>query len=273
MGQYDFTPAPRTEIPIEAPELRPQIPAYPPSAAQTSEIDRGRSRVVGEEPGSPVDYINEFLMPGFQALDEAMKMYWSGIRVPTKDSYRLMRVMVTGVDKSLAEWRDYLLDGRARLPVASVDRGSFQVNPQKFSTPNLTMARRYSPRGDTVTLIRRPVPFLVEYSLLVWTSWKRENDYIQHQVATRFNPLAEFRMSDGHIIGNVQLKFNSGSDATEKEAGHDMRPAIRYEYHMTAEAWLPLPEVAVPTVLGCAISLRDIAGNLLSGSKGQLVFR
>ena len=134
----------------------------------------------------------------------------------------------------------------------------------------LSMRRRYtSNRMDRVALVRRPIPFLVKYTLIVWAAWKRDAEYALSQIQSRFNPLAEFAMSDGHIYGNVQLRFEGSSDTSEKEAGFDQQAKTRYEFSMTAEAWLPLPETIVPTILGQVRVFKESATNdLLFASRG-----
>lgn len=263
MALYDFnnqlTACPKTGHPQPGVELHPQIQTRPSAVSQLSDIQQGRSKIYGDLPGTQPDYVEEFLIPGFRSLDEAMKVYWSGMRVPTKDAYRFMRIKVAGGDKSLLFWRDQLRDGRARLPVASLNRTSHDFNPDKFSPAYLSMTKRYlSKRMDRVAMIFRPVPFLVRYDLIVWASYKRDADYVLYQILTRFNPLAEFTMHDEHIQGNVQLRFEGSQDASEKELGFDQGAKIRYEYSMVAEAWLPLPEKIVPTILGHVAVVREL---------------
>ena len=275
MALYEFTPdvleQVKTSRPVPGPELSPQIDLVPVAVAQSSDVEGGRSKIYGEPLGTQPEFVQEFLMPGFHALDEAMKTYWSGIRIPTKDSYRFMRVKIAGGDKSILIWRDQLKDGRVKFPVASINRLSHEFNPQKFSSPVLTMARRYtSSRMDRVALIRRPVPFLVKYTMTVWASWKRDADNALEQILTRFNPLAEFVMSDQHLQGSIQLRFEGSADTSEKEAGFDQKAKTRYEFSMTAEAWLPLPELIVPTILGHVNIVRESGTNqLLSVARGD----
>jgi hypothetical protein len=260
-----------TSRPVPGPENKPQIDLVPIGVAQSSDVQGGRHNLYGEPLGTQPEFIQEFLMPGFHALDEAMKTYWSGIRIPTKDSYRFIRVKIAGGDKSILIWRDQLKDGRVKFPVASINRTSHEYNPQKFSTPVLTMARRYtSSRMDRVALIRRPVPFLVKYTLTIWASWKRDADNALEQILTRFNPLADFVMSDHHLQGSVQLRYEGSSDTSEKEAGFDQKAKTRYEFSMTAEAWLPLPELIVPTILGHVNVVREsVTDQLLSVGRGN----
>jgi hypothetical protein len=171
-----------------------------------------------------------------------------------------MRIKVAGGDKSVLIWRDQLKDGRVRFPVASINRNGYEYNSQKFSSPALTMARRYtSDSMNRVALVRRPVPYLVKYTITVWAAWKRDAEHALYQILSRFNPLAEFVMSDQHIQGSVQLRFDGSSDTSEKEAGFDQKAKTRYEFSMTAEAWLPLPEIVVPTILGHASVVKEVS--------------
>jgi hypothetical protein len=271
MGLYDFNSdfsvknARSGAAPKQIPYGLPEIPAV----RQLSHAEGGRNPLDGSDFLAYPYHLEEFLTPAFRSLDDAMKQYWSGIRVPTKDSYRFMRVKVSGGEKSLLIWNDDLKEGRARMPVAALSRESHAYNPEKFSPPYHSMTARYlSSRGDLAARVYRPVPYLVDYTLTTWTEHKRDAEYILYQILTRFNPLAEFRMFDGKLEGNIQLRFNGSSDASDKEAGYDQYANVRYEIKMTAEAWLPLPEKIVPTVLGRVAIMRERAGEIFLTSKG-----
>lgn len=260
--------------PAQAPNLseRASLPhgaAELPSARQLSHAQGGKSKISGSDFMAYSSNLEEFLQPGFRSLDDAMKQYWSGIKVPTKNSYRFMRVKIAGGDKSLLVWADDLKEGRARLPLAALDRSSHEFNPEKFSPAYHAMTARYvSTRGNLAAKVYRPVPFLVEYKLTVWAEHKRDAEYILYQILTRFNPLAEFRMYDGKLEGNVQLRFGGSQDASDKESGYDQQANVRYEVTVTAEAWLPLPEKIVPTVLGRVTVLKEKIGQILLAAKG-----
>lgn len=236
-----------------------------PAARQSSHAEGGRRPMDGTDYLSYPSYLEEYLQPGFWSLDSAMKQYFSGIRVPTKDSYRFMRVKIAGGDRSLLIWADDLKEGRARLPLAAISREGHEFNPEKFSPHYHPLSARYlTSRGDLVAKVYRPVPYNVNYKITVWTERKRDAEYVIHQILTRYSPLAEFRMSDGKIAGNVQLKLGGCNDASDKEAGHDQHANVRYEITTTAEAWLPLPEQIVPTVLGRVTNIRERIGAVLT---------
>lgn len=262
------------DTPTPSPEQRASLPhgqAEVPAARQISHAQSGR-----QSPDASAEFmahpyhLEEFLQPGFRSLDEAMKQFWTGIRVPTKDSYRFMRVKIAGGDKSLLVWADELQEGRARLPLAALDRTNHEFNPEKFSPAYHAMTARYiSTRGNLAAKVFRPVPFLVDYTLTIWAEHKRDAEYILYQILTRFNPLAEFRMSDGKLEGNVQLRYGGAQDVSDKESGYDQQANVRYEVTTTAEAWLPLPEKIVPTVLGRVTALRERVGDILLAARGS----
>lgn len=272
MANYDWSTdfTVNTGVTGSAPNSAPPGLTEIPAVRQSSHAEGGRNPFDGTDFLSYPSHVEEFLQPGFRALDDAMKQYWSGIRVPTKDSYRFMRVKIAGGDKSLMIWNDDLKEGRARLPLAAISRESWAFNPEKFSPNYLPMTTRFvSRRGDLAAQIYRPSPWLVDYKIIIWTERKRDAEYILYQTLSRFNPLAEFKMYDGKIQGNIQLRYGGSNDASDKETGYDQHAKVRYEISCTAEAWLPLPEKIVKTVLGRAVNLQEMAGKVLLSSRSQ----
>lgn len=274
MGHYDWS----TDFSVRAGAVNAAPNQIPyglqeiPAVRQLSHAEGGRNPFDGTDFLAYPSHVEEFLQPGFRSLDDAMKQYWSGIRVPTKDSYRFMRVKIAGGDKSLLIWSDDLKEGRARLPLAAISRDGAEYNPQKYSPNILPMTSRYlSTRGDQMALVYRPTPWLVNYKLIIWAEHKRDAEYILYQTLTRFNPIAEFRMYDGKLQGNIQLRLDGSTDASDKETGYDQHAKVRYEVSCTAEAWLPLPEKIVKTVLGRVVNLQESLGQIWISSKSQSV--
>lgn len=228
-----------------------------PGARQSSHVEGGRKTLEQghqEYPG----HVEEFVIPGFRSLDEAVKLYFSGIRIPTRDSYKLLRVKISGGEKATLIWADDLKEGRAKYPVAAISRSGHQFNWDKFSPPYGYFGKRFlNTTGDLVALSYRPVPFLVSYDLTVVTERKRDIEYILYQILTRFNPVAEFRMFDGKMAGCVILRYDGANDASDKETGFDQNQLIRYEFSFQAEAWLPLPEKILKTVLGRVSTFKE----------------
>lgn len=235
-----------------------------PAITQLSDSQGGRRPLTGNDYDVYPQYIEEYLIPGFRSLDEAIKQYWTGVRVPTKDAYRFMRVKIAGGSKSILVWKGDLKDGRTKLPVASISRTGHEFFKDKFSPPYHYMAKRYlNTDGSMVSKSFRPVPYLVSYEMGVWAEHKRDAEYILYQVLTRFNPLAEIKVYDGKFSGGVQLKLTSSSDSSDKEIGSDTNAKVKYDFAFTAEAWLPLPDVVVPAVQGRVVALSEVSASPL----------
>lgn len=231
-------------------EANPAIDLYPPALTQTADAG-GRTPVEWEKGRVEATDVGEALYPGFRYLDEAMKLYWSDIRIPTRDSVRFIRARISGGNKALQAWRDDLQHGRLQLPVIAISRGSHQYNPEKFSPPHHPMSKIHTNKErGRVRKVFRPAPYLVEYTINLWAETKRDAEYALHQMLSRFNPLVEFRANDGHVVGTIQLRFGGSNDASEKDAPAEQLAKIKYELTVTAEAWVSLPDQIVPTVLG-----------------------
>jgi hypothetical protein len=207
--------------------------------------------------------VEDFLIPGFRYLDEAMKLYWSDLRIPTRDNYRFMRTRIAGGDRTLQIWRDDLKHGRVQLPVMSINRSTHEYNAEKYSPAYHPMMTRFVDSSMTrVRKIYRPVPYLVSYTLSIWAEHKRDVEYALFQIIPRFNPLAELVANDGRMTGTVQLRYGGASDTSDKEASAEQLAKVKYDINVVAEAWLPLPEQVVPTI-------RAIHGMVEGGSFNQ----
>ena len=93
--------------------------------------------------------------------------------------------------------------------------------------------------------------------LTILASYKRDAEYVFSQILTRFNPLAELRVSDKHNIGNVQMKIDNSADSSDKEASAEQWAKIKYEVSYTAEAWLSIATKSVPTILGSVVTIKE----------------
>lgn len=270
-NSYTFMDVGRDINPIMgANTLNAIVPNSDWAISQLSDIEGGNTRIV--EPVKNVEPLDvtETLDPGFHYLDDAMKMYWSDVRIPTKDSYRFMRTKVAGASSSLQIWVDDLRHARVQLPVMSISREDYEYNPEKFSPPYISMREKYLNRGMTrIKNIYRPAPYNVSYKLTIWAEHKRDAEFALKQILIRFNPLAEFVANDDHIHGTITNHLKSSSDVSEKEATAEQKAKVRYEVNIMSEAWLSLPETSVPSILGV---VRSVDENLVSNDTAAIIF-
>ena len=203
--------------------------------------------------------IRDLLPQGYRTMDRGLKNYFSGIRVPTKDGFRIMQVRVSGGDKPYLIWAQDLYRGRVQLPVMSIKRDSEEFNPMKFSPAHVHyMTKRFVDKeGTKLALTYRPVPSNINYTLSVWAEHKRDLEYILYQIRTCFNPVCEFLVEDEHLRGSVFLKYNGMTTAVDDDVPADQRANKRYDFSLIMEGWLPLPEKIVPSILGRVSSLRE----------------
>ena len=261
MGIYSFDFTAHTSQPpggIERHSIEPQFRNLP---------DRMGRRIITHDKinvNVPED-IKTVLTRGFYVFDEGMKNWLSNIEIPLKDGFKKLDVRVPRGDKTVLVWQQDLREGRIRLPVASVHRGSATFNAEKFSPAYHRMRKRIvDTSGSRGALVYRPTPWLLEYQITVWTEWKQDAEYIMHQLLTRFSPLAEFRVADEHLQGTVILRFGSWSDASDIDSGKETIAKVRYEVSVTAEAWLPLPEKLVPLIRGKVSAMLEDSGEIVS---------
>lgn len=260
----NFTPGPKSMG--GALEFSKDIDFYPPSSTQLYD-NQGQSNIFGDSDQTSTEFMQEFSEPGFRYLDNAMKLYWSDVRIPVRDIVKFMKVKIAGSNKSIQIWIDDLKHGRVKLPVMSINRTSHQYNPDKFSYPYHPMAIRYMNNQRTrISKTLRPVPYLVDYTLTIWAEHKWDVEHAIFQIMPRFNPLAEFRASDGHVVGNVQLRFGGMVDNSDKEASAEQLAKIKYELTCTAEAWLSLPEQIVPSVISTYTNYK-LGSELIPGER------
>jgi hypothetical protein len=204
-------------------------------------------------------------------MDRGIKNYFSGMQVPTKNGIKMMSVRISGGDKPYLIWAQDLSLGRVTLPVMSIKRESDEFNFEKFSPAHTHyMSKRFlDPEGTKIALAYRPVPALINYSLSVWAEHKRDLEYIKYQIQTRFHPIAEYMVEDEHLRGSIVLKWNGMTPQVDDELPPDQRANKRYDYSITMEGWLPLPEKIVPSILGRAIALKEDTGAILDVAAGK----
>lgn len=269
MAIYDFRHIPRTTVLHSTGTVKTKVPNLGKEAitgrAQTSK----RPRLYNTMNVNFQEETVHQLIPGIHHIDLGIKNYFSDVRVPTDDSMRTtpVPIRIAGGDKTTLYWkqllRDDLRNGRIKLPVMALNRESFEYNPQKYSPPHVPIGKEFADTdGTRMRLIPRPYPIIVNYTLGLWAERKRDIEYMMYQIVPRFHGgLAEILVDAGLITGAVIMKFNNFTDTSDIEAEADSLAKVQYDITISAEAWMPLPERVVPTVLGHVATLREYDTN------------
>lgn len=263
MPVYEFDFNPKKSSGGVSPERSPDICPTPPQHPSLEEKDD----TLYKDPqtlNTPEDIRPVFTM-GFESMDDGVKQWLSDIIIPTRDGSRPLEVRVSGGDKTFLVWSQDLRSGRIKLPVCSINRGSWKFNSEKFSPAYIPLKRRYNSDKSRITLSYRPWPVLIDYKLSIWGERKRDVEFAIAQLLTRFNMTAEFRVTDEFISGNVIVLWNGASDNSDVDIGASELAKVRYDADITIEGWLPLSEKTVPSVLGNVSILREFNGEMLEG--------
>jgi len=214
-----------------------------------------------------VEEVRETNIPGFHFIDTAIKNYFSGIRIPVNkgnENYRMMGVKISGGESSTLITSDKdIRGGRLMLPLMSITRTSEAPAKERYSPPYLPIGKKYHNNGRRVELIYRPVPYLIDYSLDIWTEYKNDAEYAVYSIASRFNPLASFFLND--ITGmtyELVMKLTSSTDVTELEVDATSHAKVKKTINIQVEGWLPISTKVVPTILSNPISIKEGVGTI-----------
>lgn len=209
------------------------------------------------------------LRTSFEHVDRGLKELFGGIRVPSKDGLRSepMRVRIAGGDKTILLWERELEHGskRVKLPVMSINRESHQPNPRKQFPAYHPASWVYTEGGRRARIALAPKAFIIGYSMNIWANRKSDAEYIADQILQEFDHGSQlrFQVDMGTQIGTVILEFQGMNDISDVEVDSETKPRVQYEIALSAEAWLPLPEVIVPTILGQVMTLHERTGVFL----------
>lgn len=270
MPEYDFRAKPLKS------NKQPESPAR--DVAQPVDIP-GRPELPDNSKSMLVDPINtdfatevrKVFTKGFETHDLGVINFFSTLQVPDKlEGFRPVNVRLAGGDRSILIWKQDLKNGRVRLPVLSVNRGSASYNVAKFSPPYTPIRKRFSgSEKNRIVKTYRPSPWNIEYQITAWTEHKSDAEYILYQIMSRFNPLADWFVQDEFMGGSVQAHFNGYTDVSDKEAASNQWAKVRYDFSITIEAWLPLPEEITPAILGRITTMQEFTGEFLGNIKGE----
>ncbi len=222
-----------------------------------------RVKTINHDPiNVATDDVKSIFPVGFKTMDRGMKEFFQNIDVPTKDGTRKLVVRIAGGDKTILFWKQLMEeDNRIKLPVMSINRQSWELNTMKH-TPSVsapTFYRRFANSdGSRMELSPREYSAMITYSLSVWAERKRDMEYIMFQITSRFNPLAEWRVEDEFMTGNIIGKLTSSTDNSDIDADANKLANVRYDFTVQIEGWMPLPSRIVPTVLGQVTELAEL---------------
>ena len=258
MPVHDFRFRPPQSLQPQKQVFQDHHPDIAPRPPKLPNYDKRVDIVESPQNTSPEQVI-EVMTNGFHSLDEHMKMWLSGIKVPTLDSYKVASVHVAASDRSVLAWAQEFFDGRVPLPVISVHRTSWAFNPAMYSPPYHPISKQFTDRSrKRMRNIFRPMPFKVEYMISIWTEYKRDVEHIEADIVRRHNPMATFPMEDEHLRQIIHSYYNGTTNSSDIEIEAKQRPKVVYDVSLSVDYGIPLNEKIVPTVLGRVVSVKEL---------------
>ena len=234
----------------------------------------------GDDANVMPEKIIEVINKGFYILDEGMKNWLTGFKVPTLDGYKSVDIYIASSDIATLVWAKEFFNGRVALPVISLKRTTWNFDKELFTPPY----RPYDviptdPSGKNLRLVYRPVPYKVSYELSIWCEFKRDAEYIWSMIVNKCNPMAEFEVEDQWIQQIVRVRHNGVNNRSDVDlADVKTRPKVIYDIALTADFTLPTNEDVVPAILGKVATLEEMntgelfdvyrIGDLRGGIKG-----
>lgn len=210
---------------------------------------------------SPLNYapeeVREVATRGFFTLDDGLKNWLSGIKIPTLDNYKIASVHVVNQDRSILSWAQEFIDGRVSLPIISIQRTSWSFDQSQYTPPYVSVREEFL--DNTLRkkrAIYRPIPFKVEYSCYVWAQFKSDAEHIDSSIIRRCNPLGEFTVEDEYYSQIARIKHTGTNDNSDIDIVKD-RAKVIYNLSFSLEYSLPINEKIVPTVLGHVASVKE----------------
>lgn len=209
------------------------------------------------------------LEPEFLHVDRAMLNYFSNLECPSKDGLRSTKVKarIAGGDKSILIWERELQEGsrRVQLPVISINRGNANPNKNKSHPTNMAASWTYINNSKQARLSFAPQSWLIEYTITIWANQKTDAEHIIRQITDRFDHGLQdrIRIETSDHVGQAIMEMKGVNFTGDIEPDSETQPKIRYDISISLEAWVPRKTVAVPTILGEIISIREDSGQFL----------
>ena len=198
-------------------------------------------------------HINQIPQYGFYHIDLAVKNFFDGIKIPTKDGHKTIEIIVIGGQKDYLYFKqDYMKSrDRVKLPILSINRTSWNFNPNKYSIPYLHAFQKFTDRDKFIAKkYYRNWPFIINYSAAIWSSTKEDAELLMAEILPRFDPLASIQIQTDEIGGTIQSKLVSCNDSTDIELSPDDLVKVRYDMSFECQGWLALKSIEMPVIRG-----------------------
>lgn len=209
-----------------------------------------------------------------RGCDEAMVDLFNNVVVLDEDGKAHKVPIIWGTQERAVAWMlqdntkkdGSLVVDRIRLPMMAIYSSGMEFDQARYTyhkaidyirdfsgKPGFHAKERYE--RDTVFGVARGMPINKTYTLMVWTMYMEDVDQILEQVILKFSPVAYIRVRG--IRWETVVTLDSIANNVDYEPGDQNQRVIKYEFNLTARAYIPQPMVRKKSVLSTKVDFHN----------------
>ena len=119
-----------------------------------------------------------------------------------------------------------------------------QKKSNTFDFSNISSLIENISKKDII-LLNKEVPFLLQWTLSIWTKYKSDMGYVRQQLLNRFNPNVVFLVDEQEI----PCRLDSITDTSVLESKDGTAQLVRNEVVMSMDAWIKRDPASVRTII------------------------
>ena len=211
-----------------------------------------------------------------RGCDEAMVDLFGNVVVLDEDGKAHKVPIVWGTQERAVAWilqDNVRKDGglvvdRLRLPMMAIYSSGMDFDQTRYTYHKaLDYMRRMRPDGkpgftakekferDTVFGVARGIPVNKTYTLTAWTMYMEDIDQIIEQIVLKFSPVAYISVRG--VNWETVVTLDSIANNVDYEPGDQNQRIIKFEFNLTARAYIPQPIVRKKAVLETKVDLHN----------------
>jgi len=211
-----------------------------------------------------------------RGCDEAMLDLFNNVVVLDEDGKAHKVPIIWGTQERAVAWMlqdntrkdGGLVVDRIRLPMMAIYSSGVEFDQTRYTyhkaldylrgpdgRPGFTTKEKYD--RDTVFGVARGLPVNKSYTLMAWTMYMEDIDQILEQVILKFSPVAYISVRG--VRWETIVTLDSIANNVDYEPGDQNQRVIKFEFNLTARAYIPQPIVRNKSVLGMKVDFHNSA--------------
>lgn len=262
-------------------------PQGPPGSGWLEEAASGKRNIGREAQCDPMQtgqIVNDTADPNrnvvyryskaIRGCDEAMVDLFNNVVVLDEDGKAHKVPIIWGTQERAVAWMlqdntkkdGSLVVERIRLPMMAIYSSGMEFDQTRYTyhkaldyvrdaggKPGMFAKERFE--KDTVFGVARGIPVNKTYTLMVWTMYMEDVDQILEQVVSKFSPVAYISVRG--IRWETVVTLDSIANNVDYEPGDQNQRVIKYEFNLTARAYIPQPMVRNRSVLSTKVDFHN----------------